>query len=226
MERPSHANWQYENILAYNIGNEVINLVSNTNAARMFHHFISSKTPLTYIAYVKAAARDIKAYLKGINSGALVGYAAVDGEPAFRDTLAEYLTCGDEDIVVDLYCEWFQAMQHAESDETRSQQLRMVWRFELQQFRMGRHCPRLLGDSHGLLHVRIRVSNLLTINIRADTVDVSPHLHESGPKLNLCLPPQSPMSSPVVSLSPTSLPVTATVWSPSLPMATGKLLRP
>jgi len=56
-------------------------------------------------AYVKAAARDIKAYLKGINSGALVGYAAVDGEPAFRDTLADYLTCGDEDIVVDLYGE-------------------------------------------------------------------------------------------------------------------------
>jgi len=54
---------------------------------------------------VKAAARDIKAYLKGINSGALVGYAAVDGEPAFRDTLADYLTCGDEEIVVDLYGE-------------------------------------------------------------------------------------------------------------------------
>jgi hypothetical protein len=43
--------------------------------------------------------------LKGINSGALVGYAAVDGEAAFRDTLADYLTCGDEDIVVDLYGE-------------------------------------------------------------------------------------------------------------------------
>jgi hypothetical protein len=56
-------------------------------------------------AYVKAAARDIKSYLKGINSGALVGYAAVDGEPAFRDTLAHYLTCGAEDIVVDLYGE-------------------------------------------------------------------------------------------------------------------------
>jgi len=41
--------------------------------------------------------------LKGIKSGALVGYAAVDGEAVFRDTLADYLTCGDEDIVVDLY---------------------------------------------------------------------------------------------------------------------------
>lgn len=62
-----------------------------------------SGSSLTRAAYVKAAARDIKAYLKGIKSGALVGYAAVDGEAAFRDTLADYLTCGDEDIVVDLY---------------------------------------------------------------------------------------------------------------------------
>lgn len=56
-------------------------------------------------AYVKAAARDIKAYLRGVNSETLVGYAAVDGEPEFRDTLADYLTCGEESIVVDLYGE-------------------------------------------------------------------------------------------------------------------------
>jgi hypothetical protein len=107
------ADRQYPNILAYNIGNEVINLVSNTNAARMFHQIQTSDLSLTWIAYVKAAARDIKAYLKGINSGALVGYAAVDGEPAFRDTLADYLTCGDEDIVVDLYGEQHDPIHHA-----------------------------------------------------------------------------------------------------------------
>lgn len=61
---------------------------------------------LRVAAYVKAAARDIKAYLRGVNSETLVGYAAVDGEPEFRNTLAEYLTCGEESIVVDLYGEW------------------------------------------------------------------------------------------------------------------------
>ncbi|OXG33135.1 1,3-beta-glucanosyltransferase [Cryptococcus neoformans] len=77
----------YENVLGYNVGNEVINLASNTNAA----------------PFVKAAARDIKAYLKSVGSSALVGYAAVDGEPDFRNSLAEYLTCGGDSIAVDLY---------------------------------------------------------------------------------------------------------------------------
>lgn len=92
--------------MAYNIGNEVINLVSNTNAARAYNHFLPLQLSADSLAYVKAAARDIKAYLKGIKSGALVGYAAVDGEASFRDTLADYLTCGDEDLVVDLYGEY------------------------------------------------------------------------------------------------------------------------
>ncbi|ORY25518.1 putative 1,3-beta-glucanosyltransferase [Naematelia encephala] len=78
---------KYDNILAFNVGNEVINLVSNTNAA----------------PYVKAAARDIKAYLKSVNSSALVGYSAVDGDADFRNTLAEYMTCGDDDVRVDIY---------------------------------------------------------------------------------------------------------------------------
>jgi len=52
---------------------------------------------------VKAAARDIKAYLKSINSSALVGYSAVDGDADFRNTLAEYMTCGDDSITVDIY---------------------------------------------------------------------------------------------------------------------------
>ncbi|ORX38966.1 putative 1,3-beta-glucanosyltransferase [Kockovaella imperatae] len=78
---------KYDNILGYTIGNEVVNLASNTDAA----------------PYVKAAARDIKAYLRGINSTALVSYAAVDGDAAFRNSVAEYMTCGDESVQVDLY---------------------------------------------------------------------------------------------------------------------------
>ncbi|WWC64243.1 uncharacterized protein I303_106852 [Kwoniella dejecticola CBS 10117] len=77
----------YDNVLAFNIGNEVVNQVSNTNAA----------------PYVKAAARDIKAYLKSVGSSALVGYSATDGDADFRNSLAEYLTCGGDDIAVDLY---------------------------------------------------------------------------------------------------------------------------
>ncbi|GFZ51518.1 1,3-beta-glucanosyltransferase gas1 [Saitozyma sp. JCM 24511] len=78
---------KYDNVLAFNIGNEVVNLVSNTNAA----------------PFVKAAARDIKAYLKGVGSKALVGYSAVDGDAAFRNALAEYMTCGDDTVRVDIY---------------------------------------------------------------------------------------------------------------------------
>ncbi|EIW66984.1 1,3-beta-glucanosyltransferase [Tremella mesenterica] len=78
---------KYDNILAFNIGNEVINLVSNTNAA----------------PYVKAAARDIKAYLRGLGSSVLIGYSAVDGDADFRNTLAEYMSCGDDSISVDIY---------------------------------------------------------------------------------------------------------------------------
>jgi hypothetical protein len=102
----------------------------------------------------------------------------------------------------------------------------MVWRFELQQFRLGRYRSRLLGDPHSFLHVGIRVGILSTLNKDADIVDVSPHLHESGLKLNLCSRLRSPTSSPVVLLSPTSLPATATAWSLSLPMGTGELFDP
>lgn len=36
------------------------------------------------IAYVKAAARDVKAYLASKGSKVLVGYSSVDGSPDFR----------------------------------------------------------------------------------------------------------------------------------------------
>ncbi|KAJ7440607.1 1,3-beta-glucanosyltransferase [Mycena latifolia] len=67
---------KYDNVLAYNVGNEVLT-ASATNAAPM----------------IKAAARDIKAYLTSISSSALVGYADIDGPSAFRDDVAQYLSC-------------------------------------------------------------------------------------------------------------------------------------
>lgn len=61
--------------------------------------------PLTSKAFVKAAARDTKAYLRSIGSKALVGYAAVDTDLDFRNALADYLTCGNDSVSVDLYGE-------------------------------------------------------------------------------------------------------------------------
>ena len=60
---------------------------------------------IMHSAFVKAAIRDVKAYLKAINSSALVAYAAVDGDADFRNTLADYIACGDDSVAVDLYGE-------------------------------------------------------------------------------------------------------------------------
>ena len=68
---------KYDNVLAYNIGNEVVIAANQTDVA----------------AYVKAAARDTKAYLQSKGSSALVGYAAIDGDSTWRDPLANYLSC-------------------------------------------------------------------------------------------------------------------------------------
>lgn len=68
---------KYDNVLAYNVGNEVVIDANSTSVA----------------AYVKAAARDIKAYLTSKSSSALVGYAAIDGASNFKDPLANYLSC-------------------------------------------------------------------------------------------------------------------------------------
>jgi len=64
-------------VLAYNVGNEVITALNATDA-----------TP-----FIKAAARDTKAYLQSIGSTALVGYAAIDGVSNFIVPVAEYLSC-------------------------------------------------------------------------------------------------------------------------------------
>ncbi|KAJ3718415.1 carbohydrate-binding module family 43 protein/Glycoside hydrolase family 72 protein [Lentinula raphanica] len=67
---------KYDNVLAYNVGNEAI--ISNTTDVAPF---------------LKAAARDIKAYLNSISSSALVGYAAIDGDSTFRVPVANFLSC-------------------------------------------------------------------------------------------------------------------------------------
>ncbi|CDS01169.1 related to GAS1-glycophospholipid-anchored surface glycoprotein [Sporisorium scitamineum] len=81
---------KYDNLLAVNIANEVVNQPSNTNAA----------------PFIKAAVRDIKAYLCSKNSNVLVSYSSTDGEAGatnWRDMLADYLTCGNAATSVDLY---------------------------------------------------------------------------------------------------------------------------
>jgi hypothetical protein len=66
---------------------------------------------------VKAAARDIKAYLKGISSTALVGYSATDGDSAFRNSMAHFMTCGADDVSVDIYGKSFVLAQGTQADE-------------------------------------------------------------------------------------------------------------
>ncbi|KAI0252696.1 glycoside hydrolase family 72 protein [Lactifluus subvellereus] len=63
---------KYDNVLVYNIGNEVV---------------INPQTTST-LAFVKAAARDTKAYLASKKSTALVGYAAIDGDDTWVVPLA------------------------------------------------------------------------------------------------------------------------------------------
>lgn len=82
---------KYDNVLAYNVGNEVV---------------ISTSIPTA--PYVKAAARDIKSYLKAKGSSVLLGYAAINGASDWRGDLATFLACdpagGNSDSTsIDLY---------------------------------------------------------------------------------------------------------------------------
>ncbi|PBL00945.1 glycoside hydrolase family 72 protein [Armillaria gallica] len=82
---------QYDNVLAYNVGNEVV--IANGTAVA---------------PYVKAAARDIKAYLQSKSSSALVGYSSIDGDTSFRLPLANFFSCdpsGDNSgaTAIDIY---------------------------------------------------------------------------------------------------------------------------
>jgi len=68
---------KYNNLLAVNIGNEVITSPQTTTTA----------------PFVKAAARDTKAYLVSKKMNTLVGYAAIDGDDTWIVPLADFLSC-------------------------------------------------------------------------------------------------------------------------------------
>ena len=78
---------QYDNVLGFFAGNEVTNNNTNTDAS----------------PFVKAAIRDVKAYMADNNLRAIpVGYAAND-DSTTRYPEAEYFACGPSDASADFY---------------------------------------------------------------------------------------------------------------------------
>ncbi len=78
---------KYTNVIGFFAGNEVTNNNTNTDAS----------------AYVKAAVRDSKAYIKAnVNRWMGVGYAAND-DAAIRAQIAYYFNCGDQTDAIDYW---------------------------------------------------------------------------------------------------------------------------
>ncbi|KAF2104840.1 putative 1,3-beta-glucanosyltransferase, partial [Rhizodiscina lignyota] len=76
----------YTNILGFFVGNEIVNTTGTSNAA----------------AAIKAATRDIKAYIKKKNYRTIpVGYSSGD-DADVRMLIADYLNCGDQDDSIDM----------------------------------------------------------------------------------------------------------------------------
>ncbi|KAJ6475373.1 Glucanosyltransferase-domain-containing protein [Mycena sanguinolenta] len=63
---------KYDNVLVYNVGNEVL-----------------TASAMNVAPFIKAAARDVKAYLASISSSALVGYADIDDASGFHNAVAQ-----------------------------------------------------------------------------------------------------------------------------------------
>ena len=78
---------QYTNVLGFFAGNEVANNASNTDAS----------------AFVKAAVRDMKAYIKQKGYRTIgVGYATSD-DATIRTNVANYFDCGSSDESIDFW---------------------------------------------------------------------------------------------------------------------------
>ena len=78
---------KYDNTLGFFAGNEVSNQPNNTVAS----------------AFVKAAVRDTKAYIKSKNYSEIgVGYATND-DADIRENMANYFDCGDSDSAIDFW---------------------------------------------------------------------------------------------------------------------------
>lgn len=80
---------QYKNTLGFFAGNEVTNNKTNSNSA----------------AFVKAAVRDMKAYIKSKNFDRWIGVGyATNDDADTRDLLANYFNCGkDQDEAIDFW---------------------------------------------------------------------------------------------------------------------------
>ncbi|PSR76739.1 glycoside hydrolase family 72 protein [Coniella lustricola] len=77
----------YKNVIGFFGGNEVTNDANNTVAS----------------AFVKAAVRDMKAYINSTADRWMgVGYAAND-DATIRDNIAHYFNCGDQDNAIDFW---------------------------------------------------------------------------------------------------------------------------
>ena len=77
---------RYSNVIGFFAGNEVTTNRSNTKAS----------------AYVKAAVRDTKAYIKEKRNNLYVGYAGNDDADIRRD-IAHYFNCGDQREAIDFW---------------------------------------------------------------------------------------------------------------------------